>query len=71
VARLSSVVAPIAVPDFAAEHPVGQPRVEKDDWQDNHDADEHENLARAGAEAAQMLKVGGTMFGKMLISRPL
>src|SRR3984893_9985963 len=47
LARLSSMIALVAVPHFAAEHPVRQRRVGKNDWQDDHRTDEHENLARA------------------------
>src|ERR1700682_3750297 len=45
--RLSSMIALVAVMHFAAEHPVRQRRVGKNDWQDDHHTDEHENLARA------------------------
>src|ERR1700720_2205414 len=45
--RLSSVIALVAVTHFAAEHPVRQRRVGKNDWHDDHHTDEQENLARA------------------------
>src|ERR1700674_5972868 len=44
-ARLSSMIALVAVTHFAAEHPVRQRRVEKNDWQDDDHTDEQENLA--------------------------
>src|SRR5882762_1050331 len=43
--RLSSMIALVAVTHFAAEHPVRQRRVGKNDWQDDHHTDQHENLA--------------------------
>src|ERR1700686_5531210 len=47
LARLSSMIALVAVTHFAAEYSVRQRRVGKNDWQDDHRTDEHENLARA------------------------
>src|SRR5579871_181045 len=44
---LSSMVALVAVAYFSAEHPVRQPRVGKNDRQDDQHPDQHENLARA------------------------
>src|ERR1700722_10592529 len=41
------MIALVAVPHFAAEHPVRERRIAKNDGQDDHHADEHENLARA------------------------
>src|ERR1700737_4745442 len=43
--RLSSMIALVAVMHFAAEHPVRQRRVGKNDWQDDRHTDKHENLA--------------------------
>src|SRR5258708_27666838 len=50
LARLSSMIALVAV-HFAAEDTVRQRRVGKNDRQDDHHTDEHENLARARCRA--------------------